>query len=338
VTLDRSGRPSVGIVGAGVSGLVAARTLADRGVGITVFEKARGPGGRLSTRRTGELAFDHGAQYFTVRGEPFRRTVSSWGESGLVARWDGRIGVAVGGKVEPKEAGPERFVGVPRMSSIARHLADSLDVRYGTRVERLEPAGAGWRLVAADGKDLGRFDVVIVTAPPAQSAALLAPVPDLAAAVAAVRMLPAQAVMAAFDTRLDLPYDGLFFPEDAPLSWAARNSSKPGRPPTEAWVLHGSPGWSARNLETSREAVAETLLTSLVDATGAALPAPSFVTTHRWLYALAEEPLDAGCLFDAERRIGVAGDWCRRSRVEGAFLSGDALAGRVFGLLNDFSG
>jgi predicted NAD/FAD-dependent oxidoreductase len=224
------------------------------------------------------------------------------------------------------------------MSSIARHLVGPLDVRYGTRVERLEPAGAGWRLVADDGEDLGRSDVVIVTAPPAQSAALLAPVPELAAAVAAVRMLPVQAVMAAFDAPLAIPFDGLFFPEDAPLSWAARNSSKPGRPPAEAWVLHGSASWSARNLEADRGAIADGLLGGLADAAGVAVPAPSCVTAHRWRYARADEPLDAGCLFDAERGIGVAGDWCRKSRVEGAFLSGEAVAGRVLDLVDDPSG
>jgi photolyase PhrII len=50
------------VIGAGLSGLTAARTLREQGVDVTVLEKARGAGGRMSTRRDGEHRFDHGAQ------------------------------------------------------------------------------------------------------------------------------------------------------------------------------------------------------------------------------------------------------------------------------------
>jgi len=52
---------------------------------------------------------------------------------------------------------------------------------------------------------------------------------------------------------------------------------------------------------------------------------------HRWRYAQAAEALDLGCLWDGELGLGVCGDWCQGSRVEGAFLSGMAAAGRVLG-------
>ena len=58
--------PAVAVIGAGISGLFAARTLADRGLNVKVFDKGRGLGGRMSTRRVdGKSCFDHGAQYFT---------------------------------------------------------------------------------------------------------------------------------------------------------------------------------------------------------------------------------------------------------------------------------
>ena len=50
----------VAIIGAGLSGLVCARSLADDGLRVQVFDKARGPGGRLSTRRAGDWHFDVG--------------------------------------------------------------------------------------------------------------------------------------------------------------------------------------------------------------------------------------------------------------------------------------
>ncbi len=57
------------IIGAGVSGLIAARTLQASGVRVKVLDKGRGVGGRLATRRSGVGVFDHGAQFFTVCDE-----------------------------------------------------------------------------------------------------------------------------------------------------------------------------------------------------------------------------------------------------------------------------
>ncbi|MEZ4444056.1 MAG: NAD(P)-binding protein [Polyangiaceae bacterium] len=114
---------------AGLSGCFAARTLADHGlaVTITVFEKSRGLGGRMATRRHESQgqpsSFDHGAQYFTVRDERFRRYVAVWQERSIVAPWEGRIAV-LGGDGQRDEPRPlERFVGTPNMPAICHHLA-----------------------------------------------------------------------------------------------------------------------------------------------------------------------------------------------------------------------
>jgi hypothetical protein len=53
---------------------------------------------------------------------------------------------------------------------------------------------------------------------------------------------------------------------------------------------------------------------------------PSYVVAHRWRYALPTQPLPDRCLFDGDSNMGACGDWCSGPRVEGAFLSGAALA------------
>ena len=69
------------MIGAGLAGLAAARSLADAGVTVTVFEKSRGVGGRTATRREGLWAFDHGAQYATFRDARLAPWVQSWAEA-----------------------------------------------------------------------------------------------------------------------------------------------------------------------------------------------------------------------------------------------------------------
>jgi len=323
-------RLRIGVVGAGISGLVAARALRDRGHDVRIFDKGRGPGGRMSTRRHDTADFDHGAQYFTVRDPRFAAHAEEWRRDGVVAPWRGVIVELCDGKAQRKEGSPDRLVGVPRMSAVTAHLATGLEVAAATRVDRIELDPPGWRL-ESDGTALGTFDAVLVSAPAAQSAALLDPVaPALAERAREAVAAPCWAAMVAFAEPLEVDFDGAFV-KDSPLSWVARNDSKPGRRGQAAWTLHATPAWSREHLDLAPEQAAARLLAAFRHAAGVSLPEPIHQVGHRWLYALPEDPLPELCLFDPDRRLGACGDWCGGPRVEGAFLSGLALAQRLGG-------
>lgn len=284
----------------------------------------------MASRRD-PFRFDHGAQYFTARDPRFRDAVDTWIADGVAGEWRPRLGVVDGKVVEAKASTTTRYVGVPRMSAITRHLATGLDLHAQTRVASLEGSAGRWLLGSDAGASLGTFDTVLLTLPPLQAAQLLDPVaPDLAEAARAVEMLPCWAVLAAFDDGLDLPYDALFV-NDHSLSWVARDSSKPGRSGAECWILHASPEWSAARLEEDAGAIPPQLLGAFFDLFDLEHVAPRYATAHRWRFAMAKDPLDVGCLYDPGLRLGVGGDWCHGSRVEGAFLSGLALAERALG-------
>jgi predicted NAD/FAD-dependent oxidoreductase len=325
-------RLRVAVVGAGLSGLACARILADHGHRVRVFDKARGPGGRMSTRRAGGWQFDHGAQYFTVRDPRFEGWVDSWRRDGLVSTWSGRIAVVDGGRVRSKEDHTERLVAVPGMNAICGLLAEGLDLSFNTRIDGLERVAHQWHLNLGDGPDAGGFDVVVVSAPAPQAAVLLRSVaPELAARAAAVEMAPCWSVMAAFARPLDCGFDGAFVDHSA-LSWIARNASKPGRPDGETWVLHGSPAWSLEHLGLDGEEAAARLLQAFRNAIGGLDIDPIHLEAHRWRFALPVEPLDDSYLIDLEIGAVACGDWCSGPRVEGAFLSGFATADRVLSL------
>lgn len=331
----RTGPASFAVIGAGMSGLMCARTLNHHGHLVEVFEKSRGAGGRASTRHNEPLHFDHGAQYFTVRDQRFRQLVESWRAVGLVAPWLGRIAEIVVGSISAKEDGIERMVAVPGMSSLARHLANGLKVRYQTRVVEIVAAGDRWRLMADDGTDLGLYDGVVVSAPAPQTAALLeTAAPELAERTRRVVMRPCWAVMASFDGALDLPFDGAFV-RGGPLAWVARNASKPKRPAGyDTWVLHASPEWSERHLDDPPAAVEAALMGALGDAVGECLPWPVHLAAHLWRFALPDEPLVASCVMDPDLAIAACGDWCGGPRVEGAVLSGLAAARELLAVVD----
>ena len=314
-------RKHVAIIGAGVAGLAAAAKLESAEVSVTLFDKGRSVGGRVSTRRHEPFAFDHGAQYFTCRGAELRSRVQAAAETGAVRRWDGRIAAICEKGVRPfTEDSAERFVGVPRMSSFARFLAAGLDVRTGTRVTQIERMSSGWRLRDASG-GLGEFDGLVVTAPTPQARELIEDRSPIGQQLEAFQMLPCWAVMLGLSAPFDFGFDAAFC-RSSELSWIARDSSKPKRGDRDCWVLHASPEWSSANLGLDRTQVIEELIATVERITSTKLPEIEHRDAHLWRFARPAEDSTEGCLVDSEAELVVAGDAFLGGRVEGAYRSG----------------
>lgn len=244
---------TVAIIGAGMAGLACATRLGQAGLAVQLFDKGRGPGGRMSTRRLetplGQASFDHGAQYFTARGAGFTAQVEQWLAQGLAASWPA--------------AGGGAFVGVPGMNAPIKALAADQSVAWQFRIEALLADEAGWRLIGPAGPTQA-FSAVVVALPAEQAADLLAEVDqDMAAKAAGSSTQPCWTVMAAFAERL--PFEADTLRDLGPLGWAARNVSKPGRAGPEAWVIQGSPDWSRDHLEASGDEVSAFLLGVLAE-------------------------------------------------------------------------
>ena len=330
-------RRHIAVIGAGIAGLSCARHLQDAGCRVTVFDKARGVGGRMSTRRGDRWQCDHGAQYFTVRDDLFRDQVSRWEAAGVAGLWEPRLAVLGPSARKPEPDSTARFVGIPRMSAPAAWLASTLSVRTGhTIVEVRHGAGAppapgrpsaGWRVHSREhGAHDDLFDALVVALPSAQAAALLQPLlPLTAMQSAAATMQPCWTLMLRYRTPYSPGYDAAFV-NDSPLRWIACDSSKPGRQGQQAWTLQASAPWSAAHLEDDAHSVTAALLAAFA-ALGA--PPPDAVTAHRWRYAKADHAARERAVWLPAVQVGLCGDWLGGGRVEDAWLSGRALAGQV---------
>ena len=317
---------AVTVIGAGIAGLSCARRLSRQGFRVTVLEKSRGPGGRVSTRRHQDLHFDHGAQYFTVRSDSLNRLASGWLGSGKIQRWDPRFPPESQPQTNQKECA--LYVGVPKMSVLGRNLAEGLDVSYGTYVSAASLSYSGkWRIQIEGSDSKLRSDLLIVAVPAPQALRI---VPELRqfSAIPKIQMAPCWAAMFSPAAPIGADFEAAA-PSDSILSWVAKNSSKPGRGPAECWVIHASPEFSAERLEDSPEQVAHQLVQEFARLFGIRSLKSSFLTAHRWRYARPMATVGQPFLYDNELRLGACGDWCIEARVEGAFLSGEALAGAI---------
>ncbi|MEO0785293.1 MAG: FAD-dependent oxidoreductase [Pseudomonadota bacterium] len=319
----------IAIIGAGLAGLTCGAELSQAGHQVSLFDKGRGPGGRMSTRRAdtsiGQVRFDHGAQYITAETSEFGAQLETWAEAGHIAQWQGQfVDMSDTGSAAELEASP-RWVGVPAMNGLIRALAEPFNVTWGARVQEISGTPGAWTL-GFEGKTdtAGPFHSVLLAIPAEQVGALLNDLaPHMAESAAAVVSAPSWTAMFAFDTPVPCEFDAARV-QSGPIGWAARNASKPGRGPEETWVVQASANWSHSHLEDSAETVTESLLEAFRELSGA--PAPIHAAAHRWRYAQATETARVSHQYDPNLGLGTCGDWHLGGKCEHAWLSGRALS------------
>jgi renalase len=335
------------VIGAGMAGIACARTLAQAGHQVTVFEKSPGFGGRMATRSSPFGTFDHGTQYFTVRDPRFAQALAT--VPGLCKPWSanavrvldvhGRVAAAALPSKEP------HWVPVPGMNALVRRWAEPLysagRVLLQTRVTHIERDALHperWQLHTTGANDEQHvhagFDAVLLALPAAQAGDLLQTsglAPRLARQLGAVEVTPCWTLMAAFPNAVQPGLTTLGPQWNAARSthhrvaWLARESSKPGRDPIERWTVQASAGWSQEHLDDEPARVEAKLLKAFAEVTGI-LATPAHTEVQRWSYAQTTRPLGKTHLWDAKAGVGLAGDWCLGHRVEDAFVSGLELA------------
>ncbi len=348
--MNRPAPRAIAVVGAGLAGIACARLLRDAGHTVEIFEKSRGIGGRLATRRIEldadgqdrhvshaghSISFDHGAQYFTARDSDFLEYVTHCVQSGYVARWPRHVACHTPqtGWQSQGVGAPPRYVGVDEMSNLVRPLLSDLPVHLNHRVAALERDGGGWRLRDSADHLSHRFDAVVLAIPAPQAQALAR---DHAATLAIdcgkIEMSPCWSLMA-LTTALPIEFDAAFI-QSGPLAWLAHNSSKPGRAVPEgqmSWVAHATPSWTQHHLGTPTETVATLLARELAALLGDPDLPFLFATAHRWLYAKAVPQSVPINWHDASLQLAICGDFTHGDRIESAFISGRASAREVLG-------
>lgn len=306
---------TVVVVGAGISGLLAARALRARGVPVVVVEKSRGFGGRLATKRVGAACFDQGAQYFTARSSRFSAAVAEWRDRGVVAPWPGST---------------HRLVAKPSMNALGKMLADGVEVRREWHVRSARRADGVW-VLTADGRPPLRAGRLVVTAPVPQSLALFDAgqlPPNLLEELGTLRYAPCLALLVTLRGPSDVPAEGVA-PSGEPIRWIADNTKKGVAPGVPAAVtVHLGPAFSADHYEKTATELATRVLPAVQRWLGADV---ADVHVHRWKFSEPTTTHRAPSIWLPGLGVGFAGDAFGGPRVEGAALSGLDLADRITG-------
>ncbi len=305
----------IAVIGAGLSGLMAANELHRAHHTVTVFDKGRGVGGRLATRRIDTAVLDHGAQFFTVRSPQFAEHVDAWLQEGVVHEWCQGFG---------EHDGHSRYVGSQGMAAIAKHLATSLDVRVNCTAVSVLPSPSGVEITFDDGTTHS-CDAVVVTSPIPQTVALLAQ---------SVIELPQQLHSLEYDCTLGLlavlnssshniPAPGGVQNPDDTFSFIGDNLAK-GISPMPALTFHAHPHWSRQHFEHELEHIQDLLIHAAQPWLGSADVISS--QAKKWRYATPQQPWAEPFWKAPHAPVFLAGDAFAGPKIEGAALSGLAVA------------
>ena len=316
------------VVGAGISGLLAAGALQRGGWDVTVLDKGSGVGGRMATRRVGAGTFDHGAQFFTVRGDHFSGLVDGWLGAGAAAEWSRGFADAEG---RPNEDGHPRYRGAAGMTSIPEHLASTIDVRIGERAVRVDAHADGWEVACESGLRL-EASALVLAMPVPQALGLASSgnyrLPSTAKKhLEAVSYDPCLALMVLLDGPGGVPEPGGMQIKGEPLDWIGDNQRK-GISECPALTVHAGPEWSRTHFEDDEAEIVEYLISFTADRLGIDLSSSVVESSlARWRYSWVTnahpEPFLAA---SQDPALLFCGDAFGQPKVEGAALSGLSVA------------
>lgn len=338
---------TVAVVGAGMAGAAAARALLDEGIAVHVFDKSRGPGGRLATRRAAWVdahgqsrvtAFDHGAPWFSAHDSRFLRAVELAVRCGAVTTWRPRHAPQSLAPSDGEGAGMV-FLPAPTMTRWCQQLLDGAQLHWEQPVDVLRRHDHGWQVEGPDGVSARVFDAVLLALPPAQAATLLMPHQrEWAQRAALWPMQPCWTVMGVADNLPCLRAWDVARPGQGALGLVLRNEARPGREARRGevhWVLHAKRGWSRAHLEHDATWVQQALQEALCEWLGTPLRW-HHVVAHRWRYAQSHTSRHTprpNAWWDERLRLGVCGDFLGggTAGVEAAWHSAQVLVQRLLG-------
>jgi len=312
----------VAIVGAGICGLSAARALKKAGAEAVVFEKSRGVGGRVATRRTDGFVWDTGATSIAPRGKAIERVMLEELDTTDLVRVE--LPIYLHHALRPTAGDARRHV--PRYTyrtgnvTLPKLLAKDADVRTESQVDEILRDGE--RFIVRDEP----FDGVILTPPVPQTSLLLYGLQESRPLAAAVYR-SCLSVNLGFEAPLPATaYHALLEAEHRhPLTWLSLESVKsPGRAPEGGSALGAqmSPAFTLANFRRSDDELVEIVGEFTSRLFGAAFAKPTASTVMRWKYSQPTGYASFDEVNPTGTRIVVASDGLLGGHVEDAFEVG----------------
>lgn len=335
----------IGIIGAGLSGLTAGRILARAGHEVSVFEKSKGYGGRMSTRRSGGnpvRLLDHGAPFIAGSSPEFRSFIQELKNNSIVEAWPADLARYSNGTISKETSDRDTrdwHIAPAGMNSIGKYLGRWMDLYFEEKaggITHIGGAGAMKKAWMINSSSINVFeaDAVIIATPAIQAYGLISTAQDefeMRKMISVLDEIPyssCYALMARYGKR-DIAEWGAMVCDHPVISWICNEGTKRNSYGESIIVTHTTDHFCKRAIEIkNHEQTLNGILSGLKEILGSWAGNPEWCQTHLWRYHLPVKSLDLPFLEsdNEDAPIAVTGDYFQGKSMEAAYLSGLKLA------------
>ena len=316
------------ILGSGVAGCTIANLLSKK-YSVEVFDKARGPGGRVSNRRFKKnLNFDHGAQYFSPKNEKFKSFLNNLKKKNIIKYWPGKHIDLNFVKTKQKN----KFIGVKGNNDINKYLLKKIKTNFLSKIKHINYDKNVWEIYLESGKKIN-FRNLIITIPYPQLKKLAKKFLNKNLLKLNVQMSPNITFMVVYKNQPSLPFSSIKF-NDKIISWvASENSKKRFKSNLSLWTIQTTEKYSRKyinNYKIKNKFITKDILNRLAILLNFNKKDIIFSNIHGWKYSYNLKPTKLKSFFSNELNLGICGDWFMGNKIEHAWLSANDLYKKIY--------
>lgn len=335
----------VAVIGCGISAAAFYHFLDKDKFDVSFFEKSRGVGGRMPSKRLENIYFDHGATCFgAIRSQPFKKFIEPYVKKGIISEWQGEFKYLDLKSYDFYEMEKKRRLvcheyGNSLVKEMLKEPLKNGKIFFNTRIIEVKCGKNKNSILSDKGEIFDDFDFVISSTPAPQTLELFPKNFCFRKLLEIVEYDSTFAMMMSFEKDVTIDFSHLAV-KNSIISRISYENSKGGNRnfDLDCFVINASNEFSNTKLDLDINPIQRDMVAEFFKI----LPQLKKenlrdVIMHRWLYANAKTSYDFSPLFDGDMNIGAIGDYVKEPRYEFAFESGYEMAELVNFLNADIS-
>ena len=302
----------IAIIGAGFSGCNLYNNLKEKYEDITIFEKSRGVGGRLSSKYIEDKFIDHGTSSLIPITDDLKFFCLDLAKNNVLkAKYD-------------------EFIPKNGINSICKFLIDEKDLLVNTKIIKAQNSNNKWFLEDENHKIYENFDLLFITIPAPQILEMQIELPtQFKEKISNIKYDSIFSLILYSNENIKLNENKIY--ENVDVSNIINNSKKYLYKDFTSYVIHSTKEFANCLNHKNKDEIYELFLENFEEELQDELK--NFTTiAHFWKYANAKNSLDMPYFLNKEKNLGICGDYFNHNNIEAALSSSELLGNVKFNL------
>ena len=307
---------NVAIVGAGFSGCLLFNRLKENGFDITIFDKSRGTGGRLSTKYIEDKFIDHGT--------PFIKTQDKF----LIEFLDEKV---LENLLNKKN---NEYFPINGINKLCSSMIDKSSLIKNSRIKKAFYENKKWTLIDENQQLFEGYDFLVLTNPAKQILELdLKLSENIKNSLESVYYDSIVSLICYSNKNCGIDLSKL--ENNKNIKKVVNNSLKYEYKDFDSYIIHFNEEFSNKYCNNSKEEIFDKVYNIINKELDTEIKKSFETIEHLWKYAFAKNSLNKDFLFDESIMLGVCGDYFKYKNLESSFHSSLKLSEKITILQNN---